>query len=119
MSYEARDRDALRNYMDGIMARAEKDTMGVIVITLALLGGIVWQSNPGSLTLQSMDSNVPVNVLWASFGDRRVTFSYNHGTATIEMREDAIHGPVTRKFSTRTLEQEIESFFGSMKHNPQ
>lgn len=113
------DCETLRNYMDGIMARAEKDTMGVIVITLALLGGIVWQSNPGSLTLQSMDGDVPVNVLWASFGDRRMTFSYNHGTATIEMRENAIHGPVTRKFSTRTLEQEIESFFGSMRHRQQ
>ncbi|MCJ2075641.1 hypothetical protein MKK68_08240 [Methylobacterium sp. E-016] len=102
--------------MNGIMDRAEEGTMGVITITLALIGGIAWQANHGSLMLQLKDGDIPVNVLWASFGERQMTFSYNHKTATIEMRDGAIHGTIIRTFSTRMLEIEIEGFFGAMRH---
>jgi hypothetical protein len=118
MAAKVTDIDTLRCYMDSIMARAEENTVGVIVITLALLGGIVWQGDPGSFKLQLYDGDVPVNVLRASFGGREMTFSYNHETATIEMREGTIHGPVLRKFNNRMFEHELESFFSAMRHRP-
>ena len=106
----------LRRFMDGLMDRADEDTVGVIVIALALLGGIVWQGDPGSFRLQERDGEGPVDILWASFGARMMTFSYNHQIAAIEMREGTVDGPVVCGFTTRTLERDIEGFFGPMRH---
>ena len=102
----------LRAFVDNVVERAEQNINQVIPITLAVVGGILWRATPGSVELQQIDSTEQAYVLWASFDDRRMVFSYNHMTAIIELREGNLNDHPMDKFSYRMLQADIENFFG-------
>lgn len=91
MSIQADDVQTLHAYAEGVMSRVAHHAGNVGAIALALLGGIIWRTEPGSIKIKEYDGGL-ANVLWwtsASTG-RRYACAYNHHTGD---RDTGPHGP--------------------------
>ena len=106
----ASDIATLRAFVDQVIERADQSAKEMVPVTLAVVGGILWRADPGSIGMQQGDDGYS-NVLWASFGEQRMVFSYNDMTAVIELREDSLNGHPMYKFSYRSLQMDIEKYF--------
>jgi len=104
---ETTDLEAVRRYAVSVIAQAEGEGLQMKAVTLALLGGIMWRSKPGS-TEMTQDSDGANAILSTTLGGRRLTFSYNQQTESIAMREDRINGPILHSFCNRTLIGDFE-----------
>lgn len=113
MRSETTDLDAVRRYAVSVIAQSEGEGLQMKAVTLALLGGIIWRSKPGS-TEMTQDSDGVNAILSTTLGGRRLTFSYNQPTESIAMREDRIDGPILHSFCNRTLIRDFEQAFRAL-----
>jgi hypothetical protein len=109
---EKADLDAVRRYAESVIVQSEGEDLQMKAITLALLGAIMWRSEPGSTTMR--DSDGANAVLSTTLGGRRLTFSYNQHTESIAMREEQVDGPVLHSFCNRTLVKDFEQTFRNL-----
>jgi len=93
----ANDVDVLHQYAEGVMSRADHHAGQVKGIALALLGGIIWRGEPGSIEIKQYAGGL-ANVLWVNIGGKRYAFAYNHGTAKIEIRDRTQSGTMLHSF---------------------
>jgi Integron cassette protein VCH_CASS1 chain len=63
MSIEVNDIETLQDYTVGVMARAEHEAKQVRAIILAILGGIIWRADTGSIEIRYHDGKL-ANALW-------------------------------------------------------
>ncbi|MEW6347108.1 MAG: hypothetical protein RXR20_05765 [Paraburkholderia sp.] len=75
--------EILRQYIDGVMARADHHARGVDEVALLLIGTILWRKDA------DQEIKILTNVLWVHIGSKRYAFAYNHASGEIEMREGA------------------------------
>ncbi|AIQ90363.1 vibrio integron cassette protein [Methylobacterium phyllosphaerae] len=107
------DGATLRAFADSVLRAAEETLDEVLPVTLAVIGGILAEAEPGSVALQSADDGPPL--LWATFAGRRMVFRYNPMTAMIELRIGTDEGYPFRLFGHRSLQMDIANFFGSLR----
>ena len=115
MSIQADDIQTLHAYAKGVMARVAHHAGNVGAIALALLGGIIWRTEPGSIKIKEYDGDL-ANVLWwtsASTG-RRYACAYNHQTQEIEIRDRTVQGPALHQFSNATPIISVETIFSTL-----
>jgi hypothetical protein len=110
---EKADLDAVRRYAVSVITQSEGEALQMKAVTLALLGGIMWRSAPGS-TEMTQDEVGAKAVLSTTLGGRHLTFSYDQNTEAIEMREGTTDGPVLHRFCNRTLINDLEGTFGAL-----
>ena len=103
--------DVLRQYIAGVMDRAEDHAKNVNEICLAIAGAIVWKSE--QIFVKEHKGEMK-NVLWMHIGERKYALSYKHDSGQIELRENSIHGPVLASFSNATSISEVKRFFESL-----
>lgn len=99
MSLTVTDVDALRDYLAGVMERADHHANGVDAISLALAGAILWRKDedrPIEVMTQSGDTK---NVLWVFISGQRYAFSYAHALKRIEMRLGTTQGATLHTFT--------------------
>lgn len=109
-----RDVETLKQYIDGVMGRAEHHAQEVQAVALALVGAIVWRKDDASeIQVFGKDGDLK-NVLWVRIGGQRYAFSYNHGARTIEMRKESTRGDVLHSFSNETQITAIEAIFRAL-----
>ena len=97
MAITATDVATLNSYAQGVLGRADHHAKKVEAVALALLGGIVWRADPGSIEIKQYDGAL-ANVLWIKVQGRRYAFAYNHVTQKIEIREGTVRGVIRHAF---------------------
>ncbi|PJI55703.1 hypothetical protein CTI14_02545 [Methylobacterium radiotolerans] len=107
------DGATLRAFADSVLRAAEETLEEVMPVTLAVIGGVLAEAEPGSVALQDGDGGPPL--LWATLAGRRMVFRYNTMTAMIELRDGTAEGYLFRLFGHRSLQMDIVNFFGSLR----
>ncbi|MCJ2070650.1 hypothetical protein MKK75_17945 [Methylobacterium sp. J-030] len=110
---ETTDLDAVRRYAVSVIAQSEGEDLQMKAVTLALLGGIMWRSKPGS-TEMTQDGDSANAVLSTTLGGRHLIFSYEQQTESIVMREGRVDGPILHNFCNRTLIGDFERAFSAL-----
>lgn len=113
MPIKANDVQTLHDYANGVMGRADHHAGEVKAIALALLGGIIWRAEPGTIEIKQYDGGL-ANVLWFVVNGRRYAVAYNHQTARIEVRDRTQSGAALQSFDNATPVAEIEIFFSTL-----
>lgn len=103
----------LRDYIGGVMDRADHHGDNVSEVALALAGAIIWRKDADDIEVFVRDGQM-TNVLWVRIGGDRYAFSYNHDAGAIEMRLGSTQGDVLHSFTNRTTNHQIKSVFGSL-----
>lgn len=111
MSEPANASRCLRAFTAEVLQAASANEEEVVPVVLSVVGGILCTAEPDSVTLQATEEGEG-SVLWASFGGRRMAFSYNTMTAMIELRIETLEGQPERRFGRRSLAMDILNFFG-------
>jgi hypothetical protein len=110
MAINATDVEILHQYAEGVMNRADHHAGQVKGIALALLGGIIWRGEPGSIAIKQYAGGL-ANLLWVTIGGRRYALAYNHETAEIEIRDRTQSGAALHSFSNATSIADVEAVF--------
>jgi hypothetical protein len=110
MPQKISDIDVLREYLNGVMMRAEHHANGVSEVALALAGAVVWRKDSRDIEVLVREGQLG-NVLWVWINGTRYAFSYNHMEDRIEMRAGSVQGPTLRTFSNSTPNGEIKNVF--------
>ena len=113
MPITANDVDVLHQYAEGVMNRADHHAGQVKSIALALLGGIIWRGEPGSIAIKQYAGS-PANVLWVTISGKRYAFAYNHATGGIEIRDRTQSGAALHSFNDNTPVANVESVFRAL-----
>jgi hypothetical protein len=113
MSLLTSDGATVRAFADSVLRAAVETLDEVLPVTLAVIGGVLTEAEPGSIELQ--DASAGPSLLWATFAGRRMVFRYNPMTAMIELREGTVEGSPFRLFGHRSLHMDIVNFFGSLR----
>jgi len=101
--------DILRDYLAGVLDRANHHAQNVNEIALAIAGGIIWRTT-NDIRVLSREGEMK-NVLWLQVSERRLCFVYNHNTNAIEIRDGSTHGTVLASFSNTTPIGDVKHFF--------
>ena len=111
----ADDVQTLHDYAEGVMTRAGHHAPQISAIALAILGGIIWRVEPGSIEIKQYDGDL-ANVLWWTSGAtaRRYACAYNHNTGEIEIRDRSIRGQVLHSFTNATPVAGVEQIFSTL-----
>lgn len=104
--------EILREYLTGVLDRANHHAHNVNEIALAIAGGIVWRTT-NNIRVMSRDGEMK-NVLWLEVEDRRLCFVYNHNNGSIEVRENSIQGIVIQSFDNSTSLGMVKTFFENL-----
>ncbi len=95
------------------MERADHHAGQVKAIALALLGGIIWRADSGSIKIKQYDGDL-ANVLWFIVGGKRYAVAYNHQTLQIEIRDRTQSGTAIHKFDNQTSIVDVEAIFSAL-----
>jgi hypothetical protein len=114
MTILADDLQTLHDYAEGVMSRAHHHSPNVSAIALAVLGGIIWRCQPGSVRIKQYDGDLANVLWWTSVSGRNYACAYNHKTDEIEVRDRVQSGPALHRFKNATPIQVIESNFSAL-----
>jgi integron cassette protein len=104
--------DALQQYIQGVMARAEHHANNVDEISLAIAGAVVWRKD-GEIEVMTREGDMK-NVLWVRVNGSRYALSYNHEQGCIEVRERNTQGNVLAFFTNANTAREVKQFFAGL-----
>lgn len=110
MPRQVTDVDRLRDYIRGVMERADHHAEHVNEVALALVGAIIWRKDDDPIEVRVHDGEMK-NVLWFKVEGERYAFSYNHRTNSIELRQGTTHGAVMGSFTNATPCSEVRRAF--------
>jgi hypothetical protein len=102
--------DLLRDYIAGVMDRADHHAAGVNEIVLALAGALVWRKDKDPVEVTVRDGDMK-NVLWFRAGGTRYALSYNPRSGAMELRESGTQGQLMGSFTNSTPCSEVRRIF--------
>ena len=117
MPKQVTDIDLLKEYISGVMGRADHHAKKVNEISLTLVGAIVWTKDKNPIQVLAREGEMK-NVLWVKINGKKYAFSYNHGTKSIDMREDTTKGNLIYSFSNTTPISEVRRVFKKVSRVP-
>ncbi|MBI5179296.1 MAG: hypothetical protein HZA04_08595 [Nitrospinae bacterium] len=98
MPKQVPDVNLLRDYLRGVLDRADHHANNVNEVALAIAGAVVWIKDDKPLEVRAMNGEVK-NVLWFWVSGNRYALSYNHDIGQIELREKSTQGKSIASFS--------------------
>lgn len=113
MPLQVTDIDVLRDYLRGVMSRADHHAQDVNEVALSVAGGVVWRKDDDPLEVMSSRTREGgmANVIWFKVSQRRYALSYNHETGEIELRKNSIKGSVIASFSNSMTNAQVREVF--------
>ncbi|MGV3723957.1 MAG: hypothetical protein ACO1SX_23940 [Actinomycetota bacterium] len=108
------DIETLKDYIGGVMERAEHHANGVDEVCLTIAGAIIWRKDAGTELQVLARGGVMKNVLWVRVRDERYALSFNHESGEIELRRGTTHGAVIESFSNATPRSRVKQVFASL-----
>lgn len=106
--------DVLRQYLCGVMDRADHHAGNVKEIALALAGAILWRKDESKPIKVMAQSGETKNVLWVHINGQRYVFSYNHEAGEIELRKENTQGPTLHRFTNSTPLSAVMTIFKAL-----
>ena len=113
MPQQVTDIEVLKNYLQGIMDRADHHAQNVNEVALAVAGGVIWRKDDEPMEVMVREGEMK-NVLWFRVGSNRYALSYNHDTGEIELRQGTTQGNVIGSFSNRMTNNEVRQIFARL-----
>ncbi len=113
MPTEVAEVDRLRDYLNGVMARADHHANNVNEIALAVVGAIIWRKDAASIEVMEHNGELK-NVLWVWIGGSKYAFSYSHPNGAIEIRRRTTRGAVLHSVTNATSLSEVRTIFQSL-----
>ena len=113
MPQQVTDIEVLKNYLRGVMDRADHHAQNVNEIALAVAGGVIWRKDDEPIEVMVREGEMK-NVLWLRVDGNRYALSYNHDTREIELRQGTTQGNVIGSFSNRMTNNEVRQIFASL-----
>jgi hypothetical protein len=113
MAITVKDFEQLHELAFGVMEGADHHAGKVKPAVLAILGGIIWRAEPGSIRILQYAGN-PASMVWARIGGKQYVFRYENGTEQIEILDDSHNGPVLHRFDGATPVADIEAAFRAL-----
>lgn len=113
MPQQVTDIDVLKNYLRGVMDRADHHAQNINEVALAVAGGVIWRKDDEPLEVMVREGEMK-NVLWFKVGGTRYALSYNHDTQEIELRQGTTQGNVIGSFSNATTNNQVRQIFSSL-----
>src|SRR6476660_1501677 len=115
MPIHVNDIETLHDFAMGIMARAGHRTSQVRGIALAMLGGIIWRVDPGSIEIRLHDGGGANLLRWVSVTGYEYTCAYNQQTDEIEIharngRGSVLHSSAFSKPSDRVSSRRLRHY---------
>lgn len=104
--------EALNEYFNGVMNRADHHADNVNEVVLALIGGVIWRAE-GNFEVKQYGGS-PANILWMYVNDNRYCFKFNHETCKIECLSGGHNGPLLESFDNQTPLFAIKDFFANL-----
>jgi hypothetical protein len=114
MPIHADDLETLHDFAVGVMARAGRRANHVRGIALAMLGGIIWRVDPGSIEIRFQDSGRADVLRWVSITGYEYACAYNQQTDQMEIRDRNPQGSVLHTLSNATPIVEVERIFSTL-----
>lgn len=115
MPIQANDIQTLHDYAQGMMKRATHHARNVGAISLALIGGVIWRAEPGSIEIKQYDGDLANLVWWVSVAtQKKYVCAYNHKTGEIEIRDRTTQGTVLYRFTNDTAAADVENVFAKL-----
>lgn len=111
MPKEIIDIEVLKEYISGVMVRAEHHAKGVGEVCLAIAGAIVWKAD--KIEVLEREGKM-ANALWLYSEGKRYVLSYNHTSGEIEVKDKSTQGVVLASFSDETPTSEVKRFFNNL-----
>ena len=103
----------LRNYLQGVMGKADHHALNVNEVALAIAGGVIWRKDDEPIEVMVREREMK-NVLWFKVGGNRYALSYKHETSEIEIRQGTTQGTVIGSFSNSTTNNQVRQVFASL-----
>jgi hypothetical protein len=107
------DLEVLKEYLLGVIDRAEHHADDVDAVSLALVGAVLWRMDKDSLRVFEREGEMK-NVLWVTIQGARYTFSYDHKAKKIVLRRGSTQGELVASFSNATAVTEIRDVFSKL-----
>jgi len=104
--------EILREYLTGVLDRANHHAQNVNEIALAIVGGIIWRTT-NDIRVLSREGEMK-NALWLQVNNRTLCFVYNHQTSSIDIKEGNQQGNIVRSFNNSTPNSEVKLFFENL-----
>lgn len=104
--------DILREYLTGVLDRANHHAHNVNEIVLAIAGGIIWKTT-NDIKVLSREGEMK-NVLWLQVNNRTICFTYNHSNGNIEVKEGSTQGSIIATFNNTIPISDVKLFFESL-----
>jgi Integron cassette protein VCH_CASS1 chain len=95
------------------MSRANHHAANVMAIAPAMLGGIVWRADPGSVEIKTYGGKL-ANIIWFEINKHRYAVAYSHAADKIEIRDRTQSGPALHSFDNATAAQTVETAFRNL-----
>ena len=114
MPINAHDVEMLHDFAVALMARAGRRTNHVRGIALAMLGGIIWRVDPGSIEIKFQDGGRANVLRWVSVTGYEYACAYNQQADEIEIRDRNGRGSLLHSFSNATPIAEVERIFSTL-----
>jgi hypothetical protein len=111
MPKEIVDVEVLKQYISGVIERAQHHAGGVDEVCLAIAGAIVWMAD--KIEVFGREGKM-ANALWLYSGGNRYVLSYAHESGQIQIKERGTQGKVLAAFSNSTPNSEVKNFFRSL-----
>lgn len=105
--------NALNEYLNGVMNRANHHAKNVNEVALTIAGAIVWRATE-DIQVRSNNSRSPGNVLWFYVKSRRYVLSYNQQTETIDLLDSSIDGKVLHSFDNSWKAIDVKEIFAKL-----
>ncbi|WP_343304412.1 hypothetical protein AAHN97_22795 [Chitinophaga niabensis] len=102
--------NALNEYLNGVMNRANHHAKNVNEVALTIAGAIVWRGTE-DIKVRGEKSRGAGNKLWFYVKDRRYVLSYNQYTETIDLLDGSIDGVVLHSFDNSWSAIDVKNIF--------
>jgi hypothetical protein len=107
------DVEMLKEYINGVMVRAQHHANNVDEIAPAIAGSIVWRKDSDPIQVLARNGDMK-NVLWVKISGKRYAFGYDHDTQTIQIKDGSTQGNLVASLSNSTTLVDLKRIFLSL-----
>ena len=102
----------LKQYISGVMKRADHHAKSVNEIALTIAGAVAWKAE--EITVMSDETGKTKNALWLKVGKKKYALSYVHEQGIIELRKNNLRGVPIESFNNTTPTHRIKEIFENL-----
>ena len=103
---------SFKEYLNGVMLRADHHGENVNEIILTLVGAVLWRAT-SDIEVKTY-KNAMANVIWFTINDNRYALAFNHQTGSVELRQRTLTGDVLTTFNNKTNLADIKIIFSQL-----